>query len=65
MIEKCVLDAFISFRIRKIAEIENASKFGVRNLGSYPLVRLRRAGAESLKRQRKVITNNHITISNL
>ena len=31
MIEKCVLDAFISFRIRKIAEIENASKFRVGN----------------------------------
>lgn len=31
LIEKCVLDAFISFRIRKIAEIENASKFRVGN----------------------------------
>ena len=31
MIEKCVLYAFISFRIRKIAEIENASKFRVGN----------------------------------
>ena len=64
-LSKCVLDAFISFRICKIAETENASKFGVRNLGSYPLVRLRRAGAESLKKQRKVITNNNITMSNL
>ena len=36
MTVKCVLDAFISFRICKIAEIENASKFGVRNLGVYP-----------------------------
>jgi len=31
LIEKCVLDAFISFRIRKIAEIENDSKFRVGN----------------------------------
>ena len=31
MTEKCVLDTFIGFKICKIAEIENASKFGVRN----------------------------------
>ena len=36
MIEKCVLDAFISFRIRKIAEIENASKFRVGNRRCLP-----------------------------
>ena len=37
MTTKCVLYAFISFRIRKIAEIENASKFGVRNLNDFLL----------------------------
>ena len=37
MTTKCVLYAFISVRIHKIAETENASKFGVRNLGVYPL----------------------------
>ena len=36
---KYVLDAFISFRIRKVAEIQNAAKFGVRNhLVSCPLL---------------------------
>ena len=65
LVYTCFGKTTVFCRICRISETENASKFGVRNLGSYPLVRLRRAGAESLKRQRKVITNNNITMSNL
>ena len=65
LVYTCFGKTTVFCRICRISETENASKFGVRNLGSYSLVRLRRAGAESLKKQRKVITNNNITISNL